>query len=130
MDLVKLCNEHRLILSALAGDMTQKAANKIVKQTCDRINEDKLPLFVTDGRKYYKKALLDKYSYMMEFPRTGKRGRPKKPKQMPLSKLKYAQIIKRKDGDKPPEITKKIIFGDLKALMSQKFLHHTLKGKI
>ena len=26
---------------------------------------------------------------------------------MPLSNLKYAQIIKRKDGDKPPVITKK-----------------------
>jgi len=44
MDWVKLCNEHRLILSALAGDMTQKTANKLVKQTCDRINEDKLTI--------------------------------------------------------------------------------------
>ena len=53
---------------------------------------------------------------MREFPRTGKRGRGKKPKQMPLTKLKYAQIIKRKDGDKPLKITKKIIFGDPKSI--------------
>ena len=78
-----------------------------------------------------KKALLDRYSYMMEFPRTGKRGRGKKPKQMPSSKLKYAQIIKRKDGDKPLEITKKIIFGDPKTIdESEISTSHRLKGKI
>jgi len=92
--------------------MTQKAANEVVKQTCDRINEDKLPLFVTDGRKYYKQPLLDRYSYIKEFPKTGKRGRPKKPKQVPLKKLRYAQIIKEKDGVNLINISKRIIFGD------------------
>ena len=92
--------------------MTQKTANKIVNQTCDRINEDNLPLFVTDGRKYYKPALLDKYSYIKEFQKTGKRGRPKKPKQMPLKKLRYAQVVKERDGKDLISVTKKIIFGD------------------
>jgi len=92
--------------------MTQKAANEVVKQTCDRINEDKLPLFVTDGRKYYKQPLLDRYSYIKEFPKTRKRGRPKKPKQVPLKKLRYAQIIKEKDGVNLINISKRIIFGD------------------
>lgn len=64
--------EHRLILAAYAGAMTQDAADEIVKQTCDRINEEELPLFVTDGRKYYAQALLDRYSYTKEFPRTDK----------------------------------------------------------
>jgi IS1 family transposase len=109
---VSFATEHRLILSAFLGDMTQKAANKVVKQTCDRINEDKLPLFVTDGRKYYQQALLDRYSYIEEFPKTGKRGRPKKPKQVPLKKLKYAQIVKKRDGGKLISVTKRIIFGD------------------
>jgi IS1 family transposase len=108
---LSFATEHRLILSVHVGDMTQRAANEVVKQTCDRINEN-IPLFVTDGRKYYKKALLDRYSYTVEFSKTKKRGRPKKPKQQPLSKLKYAQIIKQKDGKKLINITKKIIFGD------------------
>jgi hypothetical protein len=37
--------EHRLILAAYAGAMTQNAADEIVKQTCTRIDEEKLPLF-------------------------------------------------------------------------------------
>ena len=43
--------------------MTQKVADEVVKHTCDRINEDELPLFITDGRSYYKQVLLDRYSY-------------------------------------------------------------------
>jgi hypothetical protein len=92
--------EHKLILSAHLGNMTQKAADEVVKQTYDKINENNLPLFVTDGRKYYKQALLDRYSYFVEFPKTRKRGRLKKPKQIPLKKLKHAQIMKEKIGGK------------------------------
>ena len=113
---LSFATEHRLILSALLGDMTQEAANKVVKQTCDRINEKNLPLFVTDGRKYYKQALLDRYSYIKEFPKTGKRGRPKKPKQMPLKELRYAQIVKEKDGKDMIDIEKRIIFGEEKTI--------------
>ena len=34
----------------------------------------------------------------MEFPRTGKRGRPKKPKRVPAKYLKYAQVVKERKG--------------------------------
>jgi len=44
---------------------------------------------------------------------------------MPLSNLKYAQIIKRKDGDKPPVITKKIIFGDPKSIDESEIIYIT-----
>ena len=94
--------------------MTQKSADEVIKQTCDRINENNLPIFVTDGRKHYKQALLDRYSYFEDFPKTGKRGRPRKPKQKPLKKLKYAQIVKEQDGGKLSSITKRVVFDDFK----------------
>ncbi len=101
--------EHRLILAAYA----QNATDEIVKQTCTRIDEKNLPLFVTDGRKYYKQALLDQYSYIAKFPRTGRRGRPRKPIQMPLPKLKYAQVVKEREGGEIVNIEKRIIFGSV-----------------
>jgi len=67
--------------------VTQGAADGIVKQPCDRVNEGELPLFTMDGRKYYAQALLDRYSCIKEFSRTGKPGRPRKPKQMPLHEI-------------------------------------------
>jgi len=104
--------QHRLILAAHLGDMTQKSADEVVKQRCNRINENNLPLFVTDGRKFYKKALLNRYSNFIKFPKTGKRGRQRKPKQVPLKKLKYAQIVKEQVGGKLSTIAKRIIFGN------------------
>jgi hypothetical protein len=50
-----------------------------------------MPLFVTDGLKLYAKALLKEYGETEEFPRTGKRGRPQKPKIVTPQDLKYAQ---------------------------------------
>jgi hypothetical protein len=98
--------------------MTQKAADEVVKQTCDRINEDNLPLFVIDGRSHYKQALLDRYSYFVDFPKTGNRGRPRKSKQVPLKKLKYAQIVKEQNGGKLSSVIKKKVFGDFEGVDS------------
>ena len=66
-----------------------------------------LPIFVTDGRKHYKQALLDRYSYFVEFPKTEKQGRPRKPKQVPLKKLKYAQVVKEQNGGKLSSVSKR-----------------------
>ncbi len=49
---------------------------------------------------------------MVEFPRTGKRGRPKKPKIVPVEDLRYAQVIKDREGGRVKEIVRKVIFGD------------------
>ncbi len=82
-------SEHRLILGAYAGPMTQDSADRIIQITGEKINE--------------------KYTV---FPKTGKRGRPRKPRQMPLEELKYAQVIKTREGGKVINIQRKIIFGE------------------
>jgi hypothetical protein len=74
--------------------MTQKAADMIVEQTGERIDEDNLPLFVTDGRKFYAPALLNRYHETVEFPKTGNPGRPRQPIQVLLFELRYAQVAK------------------------------------
>jgi len=103
---------HRLILAAHAGPMTPGSADTIVQMTGERINEEKLPVFVTDGRKYYAEALLKKYGHKKEFPPTGKRGRPRKARQMPNPELKYAQVKKNRESGKVASIEKQIIYGE------------------
>jgi hypothetical protein len=51
-----------------------------------------------DGLKFYEEAILKEYGETEEFPRTGKRGRPKKSKLVPAKDLRYAQVIKNKKG--------------------------------
>lgn len=63
-------------------------------EATDKHLSDSKPLFVTDGLKLYAEALLKKYGEWIEFPKTGKRGRPKNPVIVPDENLKYAQVIK------------------------------------
>ena len=64
-------------------------ANKVVGVTKERLAS--LPLFVTDGRKFYTKTLLKSYGRMVTFPPTGKRRRPRRPRLEPAEGLKYTQ---------------------------------------
>jgi hypothetical protein len=59
--------------------MTQKSSDEIVKTiTSEVINENNLPLFVTDGREFYKHSLLNKYSETIQPHPIIKNGRTSK----------------------------------------------------
>src|SRR5664279_5348902 len=77
----------------------------------DCLSENK-PVFVTDGQDFYKVALLNHYGLQIEYPKTGKRGRPKKPKIFPSDGLKYAQVVKKRKGGKLQKVEKNVIFGE------------------
>ena len=56
--------KHQLILAIHAGSMTQESANIIVQKTGKRINEEKLPIFVTKPRlKKYKPFSKHNFAY-------------------------------------------------------------------
>jgi IS1 family transposase len=102
--------ESRLLLAHCVGPRTQKTANQLVAKTARRLAS--IPLFVTDGLKFYKKALLNQYYEVIKYPSTGKRGRPRSPRLIANSLLKYGQIIKEKSGSRLKKIVKKIVFGN------------------
>ena len=108
---VAFAPDSRLIVAFTIGPRKQHVANELVKLTADRLSEN-LPVYVTDGLDFYKVALLNQYGVQIEYPKTGKRGRPKKPKIVPSDDLKYAQIVKKRKGGKLQKIVKKIIFGE------------------
>ena len=54
---------------------------------------------------------MKKYGKMIEFPKTGKRGRPKNPVMVPDENLKYDQVIKNRKEGKLHKVEKEIIFG-------------------
>ena len=53
------------------------------------------------------------YGVVEEFPRTGRRGRRKKPKLLPSNDLIYAQVIKTRKGGTIEKVEKKVIFRDI-----------------
>jgi hypothetical protein len=47
------------------------------------------------------------YGELMEFPRTGKKGGPKKPKLVHVKDMIYAQVIKNRERGRVKEIVEK-----------------------
>ena len=98
------------MLSHVVGERSQKSADRRVKRTTQCLKG--MPLFVTDGLKFYKIALLKQYRKLKSFARTGKRGRPRRPRLIPGELLKYAQIIKQRAGSVLKRVEKRLIFGE------------------
>jgi IS1 family transposase len=104
-----MATECRLVLSHVVGERSQRSADGLVKRTAQCLKS--LPLFVTDGLKFYKIALLKQYGKLQSFARTRKRGRPRRPRFIPDELLKYAQIIKQRAGGILMKVEKRVIFG-------------------
>jgi IS1 family transposase len=100
----------RLVISHVVGQRSQKSADRLVKRTAKCLKD--LPLFITDGLKFYTIALLKQYGQLQSFVRTAKRGRPRLPRLIPDKLLKYAQIIKQRAGSVLTKVEKRVIFGE------------------
>ena len=107
---VAFAPECRLIVAFVIGPRKQYVANELLDLTAKCLSESR-PLFISDGLKFYTKALLNEFGEIEEFPKTGKRGRPRNPKTVPPVDLEYAQVIKKRKGGKFQKIVKKVIFG-------------------
>jgi hypothetical protein len=110
---VGFAKESRLLLCIVVGPRIQESADKLIEGIDSCLDKKKeLPLFVSDGNNQYTVALFNLYSEMITPDRTGKKGRPAGPYKIPRMDLRYAQVIKEREGGKLVKVHKKIIFGD------------------
>lgn len=79
----------RLILDFVIGPRKRYVADKLVELINKHLSE-KIPLFITDGLKFYREAFSKQFGVLEEFSATGKRRRPKKQKVVPSDDLRYA----------------------------------------
>jgi IS1 family transposase len=107
---VSMAPECRMVLAFSIGERNQMMATDIVAKTAERLAS--IPLFVTDGLRFYARALLEQYGSWRKYPATGKRGRPRKDRLFIDEKLRYAQIIKIRQGGQLRKVIKKRIFGN------------------
>ena len=106
---VSIASECRMVLSHVVGERSRMMAKKIVSSTAERLAS--IPLFVTDGLRFYINALLGEYGQWIKYPATGKRGRPRKDRLGLDGNLKYAQVIKIRKEGVLRKVIKKTIFG-------------------
>lgn len=100
------------------GRHNQLNANKLVAGIRER-STGASPFFTSDELKHYDDALLAVYGTKKEFPRTGKRGRPRKPILEAPKQLLYAQVVKRREKGRVVSITTRVVFGTEKAVAAK-----------
>jgi len=102
---------NKVIVSLVIGKRNKELINKLVGNIRD-VTDDSIPLFTSDGLKWYETEILEHYGVKEEVERTGNRGRPRKPKTTPHPDLKYAQVVKQYKKGKVSKVEFKVIFGD------------------
>ncbi len=67
--------------------------------------------FTSDELEHYVTAIREEYGIEKRFPKTGKRGRPRKPIKVVPPNLVYSQVHKTRKKGRVVKIEKKVIFG-------------------
>jgi len=103
--------EHRLVISVVAGKRTAKNVEKLVPDCKKRTGARIMNLITSDEYNPYKKALLQAYGKPTEVAHTGKPGRPKGSRRVPVKGLTYATVHKTRRKGRVVKIDLRAVFG-------------------
>jgi hypothetical protein len=99
-----------LILALVVAPRSQVGADELIARTAS-VLVGRLPLFVSDGLDQYGVALLDRWHIEVPQPRTGRPGRPRNPVKAAVPELRYAQLVKHRQGRRLLSVSKRLIHG-------------------
>ena len=103
--------EHRLVVSVVPGKRTAKNIEKLVSDFKKRTDGRVMNLIASDEYKPYKKAILKAYGKNTAVAHTGKRGRPKGSRRIPVKGLTYAAVHKTRRKGRVVKIDLRAVFG-------------------
>lgn len=103
--------EHRLVVSVVPGKRTKRNVTKLLqdfkKRTAGRI----MNLITSDEYKPYREAILKAYSGKTEVAHTGRPGRPRGSRLVPVKGLTYATVHKTRRKGRVVKIDLRPVFG-------------------
>ncbi len=97
--------ESRLIIYHSIGDRTLEDCRKFFDGLLSRI-ENK-PLFTSDELPHYESIIFENFHKEVEFPKTGKPGRPRSPEKIIDPEINYAVVHKTREGGKITKVDKR-----------------------
>ena len=86
------------MLSFLIDSLEPSLAAPLVDRTEERLRKGSWPIWVSDGMDAYGEALKGRHGILRIYPRTGKRGRPRRDKLVACPELRYGQVVKQRDA--------------------------------
>jgi hypothetical protein len=103
-----------MMISFCIGATESSLAEPLVAHTEGRICKEAMPLWVSDGLDAYGAALFSRHHVVETYPRTRKRGRPRRPKMVACPALRYGQVVKeRNERRQVVGVFRKAVFGDV-----------------
>jgi IS1 family transposase len=106
--------ESKLIINFFIGQRTLEDCKCFIHELIGRIRSK--PLFTSDELPHYETALVEQFSHLETYPKTGKRGRAKKPRVVIDPELLYATVHKTRDNGKVVKVDRTVVFGDPKRI--------------
>jgi IS1 family transposase len=108
--------QSKLLVVVDIGSRTLAMAQRVVHQVTRVLAPHCVPLFLTDGFKEYRTAILTHFGSWMQPERRQDKGPMPKPRWMPLPQLLYAQVIKTVRRRRLVRVSHRVVFGTLEAV--------------
>lgn len=85
------------MITFVIGVQEPSLAEPLVERTQGHLAKGSWPVWVSDGMDAYGEALKNRHCVLQTYPRTGKRGRPRRDKLVACPELRYGQVVKQRD---------------------------------
>ena len=108
--------ETRLVVSLKIGKRTAEAATELVRDFHQRTGGRVMRLITSDEYPAYPDAIRTVYGRVVTPPRTGRRGRPRKPYTVISSGVTYATVHKHRENGRVVRVSTRVVFGTLVAV--------------
>jgi IS1 family transposase len=110
--------ENRLVVSVVPGKRTSANVRQLVQDFKERTAGRIMNLITSDEYPVYKTEILEAYGDTVMPPPSGKPGRPALPYKVPPPDLKYAMVHKVRKNGRVIQVTPRVIFGTLVAVLA------------
>lgn len=110
--------ENRLVVSVVPGKRTSENVRALVQDFKKRTAGRMMNLITSDEYPVYKTEILEAYGETVTPPPSGKPGRPALPYKVPPPDLKYAMVHKIRKNGRVIQMTPRVIFGTLVAVLA------------
>ena len=101
----------KLLVVVDVGSRTVAMAQRVVHQLVEVLAPGCVPLFLTDGFKEYRTAILAHFGHWRQPAHRQDKGPRPKPRWMPLPALLYAQVVKSYRRRRLVGVTHRVVFG-------------------
>jgi IS1 family transposase len=127
-DHVALDPESRLVVSLVVGKRTAEATRALVRDFRRRTGSRLMRLMTSDEYPVYAEVIREAYGQRVTPPRTGRRGRPRKPYTDISPGVTYATVHKERENNRVVRVSTRVVFGTAGAVTSALALSSVSRG--